>query len=276
MADRRVMVEDLTADDTVHAARSTARWQPAALWLPLAGAGVVIALWWLATIVFGIKPFVLPAPPDIAEAFFRLPGYLLRQTWTTLVETLAGFGLAVAGGLLAAVALTAFRVVERALFPLLVAANAVPKIAVAPLLIVWLGFGSVPKIVMVFLISFFPVVVAAASGLASMPAELGELARSLSASRRQTFVKLRIPWALPQIFIGLKVGITLAVVGAVVGEFSGGDQGLGYVIVASGSSADTALAFAAMTLLALMSVTLFYAVSATERLLLPWAREVAA
>jgi NitT/TauT family transport system permease protein len=174
------------------------------------------------------------------------------------------------------VALTAFRVVERALFPLLVAANAVPKIAVAPLLIVWLGFGSVPKIVMVFLISFFPVVVAAASGLASMPAELGELARSLSASRRQTFVKLRIPWALPQIFIGLKVGITLAVVGAVVGEFSGGDQGLGYVIVASGSSADTALAFAAMTLLALMSVTLFYAVSATERLLLPWAREVTA
>jgi NitT/TauT family transport system permease protein len=246
------------------------------LWLPLAGAGVVVALWWLATIVFGIKPFVLPAPPDIAEAFFRLPGYLLRQTWTTLVETLAGFGLAVAGGLLAAVALTAFRVVERALFPLLVAANAVPKIAVAPLLIVWLGFGSVPKIVMVFLISFFPVVVAAASGLASMPAELGELARSLSASRRQTFVKLRIPWALPQIFIGLKVGITLAVVGAVVGEFSGGDQGLGYVIVASGSSADTALAFAAMTLLALMSVTLFYAVSATERLLLPWAREVTA
>jgi NitT/TauT family transport system permease protein len=277
MADRRVTADDLMAGDTDYAAETrAARWQPSALWLPLLGAVVVVALWWLATIVFAIQPFILPAPPDITEAFFRLPGYLLRQTWTTLVETLAGFGLAVAGGLLAAVALTASRVVERALFPLLVAANAVPKIAVAPLLIVWLGFGSVPKVVMVFLISFFPIVVAAVSGLASMPAELGELARSLSASRRQTFVKLRIPWALPQVFIGLKVGITLAVVGAVVGEFSGGDQGLGYVIVASGSSADTALAFAAMTLLAVMSVTLFYAVSATERLLLPWAREVTA
>jgi NitT/TauT family transport system permease protein len=273
MADSRVTVDDLTAGDTETRA---ARWQPSALWLPLLGAAVVVALWWLATIVFAVQPFILPAPPDIIEAFFRLPGYLLRQTWTTLVETLAGFGLAVVGGLLVAVALTASRVVERALFPLLVAANAVPKIAVAPLLIVWLGFGSVPKIVMVFLISFFPIVVAAVSGLASMPAELGELARSLSASRRQMFVKLRIPWALPQIFIGLKVGITLAVVGAVVGEFSGGDRGLGYVIVASGSSADTALAFAAMTLLAVMSVTLFYLVSATERLLLPWAREISA
>jgi NitT/TauT family transport system permease protein len=277
MADRRATVDERSAGGTVlDAGTRTARWHPAALWLPLLGAGIVVALWWLATIVLDIQPFILPAPPDVTGAFFRLPGYLLRQTWTTLVETLAGFGLAVAGGLIAAVGLTAFRVVERAVFPLLVAANAVPKIAVAPLLVVWLGFGSVPKIVMVFLISFFPIVVAAVSGLASMPAELGELARSLSASRRQTFVKLRIPWALPQIFIGLKVGITLAVVGAVVGEFSGGDRGLGYVIVASGSSADTALAFAAMTLLAVMSVTLFYLVSAAERLLLPWAREISA
>ena len=128
----------------------------------------------------------------------------------------------------------------------------------APLLVVWLGFGSVPKISMVVLISFFPIVVAAMSGLTSTPVELTELARSLSASRSQTFVKLRIPWALPQIFVGLKVAVTLAVVGAVVGEFAGGDQGLGYVIVASGASADTSLAFAAMTLLSAMSVILFY------------------
>jgi NitT/TauT family transport system permease protein len=275
MTDQRATVDDRPAGGAVHAPTPpTAQWHPAALWLPLLGAGIVVALWWLATIVLDIQPFILPAPPDITETFFRLPGYLLGQTWTTLVETLAGFGLAVVGGLLVAMALTAFKFVERALFPLLVAANAVPKIAIAPLLIVWLGFGAGPKIVMVFLISFFPIVVATVSGLASMPAELGELARSLSASRRQAFVKLRIPWALPQVFIGLKVGITLAVVGAVVGEFSGGDKGLGYVIVASGSSADTALAFAAMTLLAVMSVTLFYLVAAAERLLLPWAREI--
>lgn len=139
---------------------------------------------------------------------------------------------------------------------------------------VWLGFGSVPKIAMVVLIAFFPIVVATMSGLTSTPVELAELAESLSASRLQTFVKLRIPWALPQIFVGLKLGVTLSVVGAVVGEFSGGDQGLGYVIVASGASADTPLAFAAMTLLSAMSVLLFYFVAVLERLFLPWAREI--
>jgi NitT/TauT family transport system permease protein len=250
-----------------------ARWYLPAL-LPVLGGAFVVTAWWLSTIVFGIKPFILPAPPDIVHSFADLSGYLMSQAKATLIETVVGFGLAVVIGLLAAVLLSASRIVERAFLPLLVAANAVPKIAVAPLLVVWLGFGSVPKICMVVLISVFPIVVATMSGLTSVPLELTELARSLSASRRQTFVKLRIPWALPQIFVGLKVAVTLAVVGAVVGEFAGGDRGLGYVIVASGASADTSLAFAAMTLLSAMSVFLFYLVAGIERLLLPWAREV--
>ena len=242
--------------------------------LPTAGALTVLAVWWLSTIAFDINPFILPAPPDIVRRFAELPGFLLHQTWSTLAETLAGFGLAVVVGLLTAVLLTASRTVERAVLPLLVAANAVPKIAVAPLLVVWLGFGPVPKIAMVVMIAFFPIVVAAMSGLTSTPIELAELARSLTASRLQTFVKLRIPWALPQIFVGLKLAVTLAVVGAVVGEFAGGDQGLGYVIVASGASADTPLAFAAMTLLSVISVLLFYVMVVLEHLLLPWAREI--
>jgi NitT/TauT family transport system permease protein len=242
--------------------------------LPVLAGATVVAVWWLSTVVFGIKPFTLPAPPDIVRSFRDMPGYLMSQAWATLVETVAGFALAMVIGLLSAILLTASRTVERAVLPLLVAANAVPKVAVAPLLVVWLGFGSVPKISMVVLISLFPIVVATMSGLTSTPVELTELARSLSASRSQTFVKLRIPWALPQIFVGLKVAVTLAVVGAVVGEFAGGDQGLGYVIVASGASADTSLAFAAMTLLSAMSVILFYLVVAVERLLLPWAREI--
>jgi len=155
-----------------------------------------------------------------------------------------------------------------------VAGNAVPKIAVAPLLVLWLGFGSSPKVFLAALISVFPIVVATMAGLTSTPVEMIELARALSTSRWQTYRKLRIPWALPQIFVGLKLGITLAVVGTVVGEFAGGDRGLGYVIVASGASADTALAFAAMTLLSVMSVILFYVVVAVERLLLPWARDI--
>ncbi|GAA3770376.1 hypothetical protein GCM10022403_002160 [Streptomyces coacervatus] len=194
---------------------------------------------------------------------------MLRQTWQTFAETAVGFALAVAAGLATAVLLTASRTVERAVMPLLVAVNAVPKIAVAPLLVVWLGFGTAPKVFMVALLAWFPVVVATMAGPTPVPLELTELARSLTASRWQTYRKLRIPRALPQVFTGLRLGVTLAV----VGEFAGGDQGLGYVIVASGGNADTPRAFAAMALLSVMSVLLFYLVVLLERLL-PWAREV--
>ncbi|WP_033280771.1 ABC transporter permease [Streptomyces sp. NRRL F-525] len=240
---------------------------------PVLAAVCALAGWWLATVAFGIRSFLLPSPPDVVDAFDRLPGYLLRQTWQTFTETAVGFGLAVGAGLATAVLLTASRGVERAVMPLLVAVNAVPKIAVAPLLVVWLGFGTAPKVFMVALLAWFPVVVSTMAGLTSVPLELTELARSLTASRWQTYRKLRIPWALPQVFTGLRLGVTLAVVGAVVGEFAGGDQGLGYVIVASGGNADTPLAFAAMALLSAMSVLLFYVVVLTERALLPWARE---
>jgi NitT/TauT family transport system permease protein len=240
----------------------------------IAGVGV-IGLWWLAVVAFGIKPFLLPDPPAVVRSFTRVPGYLLHQSWATLSATLLGYGLAVLVGLITAVLLTASRPLEQAFLPLLVAANAVPKVAVAPLLVLWLGFDATPKILMAGLISVFPIVVAAMAGLTSAPVELTDLARSLSASRWQTYRKLRFPWALPQIFIGLKLGVTLAVVGAVVSEIGGGDAGLGYVIFASGASADTALAFAAMTLLSVMSVVLFYLVVALERLLLPWAATTA-
>ena len=244
--------------------------------LPILSAAVVVAVWWLVTIVFSIRPFFLPAPPDVVNAFMELPEYLLQETWVTLADTLIGFGLAIVSGLLIAVAISASSLVYRATMPLLVAANSIPKVALAPLLLLWMGFGQVPRVVMVLLISFFPIVVAATAGLTATPADLSELARSLSASRWQQFRKVRFPWALPQVFIGLKVGISLAVIGAVVSELSGGGKGLGFVILQSGTSADTALAFAAIALLALVSIGLFYLVVALERLLLPWAREITA
>ncbi|GLY07131.1 MULTISPECIES: ABC transporter permease [Actinoplanes] len=239
--------------------------------LPLAGAVGAIGLWWGATVLFGIDAFFLPAPPDIVAAFLAQPGYLLREAGNTLTGTVVGFAVAVAAGLLLAVLLTAWRGLERATLPVLVALNSVPKVAVAPLLVVWLGFGNRPKIVLVVLICFFPVLVATMAGLTSTPVEIAELGRSLSASSWQTYLKLRLPWALPQVFVGLKVAISLAVIGAVVAEISNPGEGLGTVIVMSGMSFDTPLAFAAIVLLALLSTALFYLVVACERLLVPWA-----
>jgi NitT/TauT family transport system permease protein len=244
-------------------------------WLsPLVAATAVIGLWWWATEAFHIRPFFLPSPPDLLAAYRREPGYLLTELGRTLAVTTAGFAIAAVTGIALAVVLTTWRTVEHAVLPLLVALNAVPKVAVAPLLVVWLGFGVPPKIVLVVLISFFPIVLAAAAGLTATPAELTDLSRSLDASRWQTYAKVRLPWALPQIFTGLKVAVSLSVIGAVVAEIGNPDRGLGAVIVLSSASADTALAFAAIALLALASVALFYSVALLERLLLPWARDI--
>jgi NitT/TauT family transport system permease protein len=247
-------------------------WTNAAL--PALGGLLAIGLWWLLTVVLHIDPFYVPSPPDVVDSFLRTPRFLLSETWVTFQRVLIGFGIAVAGGLIIAVVLAASRTVERMTLPLLAAINAVPKVALAPLLLVWMGFGNAPKIVMVVLVSFFPVVVATMAGLTSAPADLRELARSLSASWWQTFSKVRLPWALPQVFVGLKVATPLAIIGAVIGEVVSPDHGLGSVIVGSGTSSDTPLAFAALTLLALTGVILFYLMAAIERVLVPWARAI--
>ncbi|WP_433296393.1 ABC transporter permease [Actinoplanes sp. CA-030573] len=242
--------------------------------LPTLGVVITIAVWWLATTVFHIDPFYVPSPADVVDSFLKTPSFLLQETWTTLQRVLVGFAIAVAAGLVIAVVLAAFRTVERMAMPVLAAINAIPKVALAPLLLVWMGFGDSPKIVMVVLVSFFPVIVSTMAGLTSTPADLRELARSLRASWWQTFVKVRLTWALPQVFVGLKVATPLAIIGAVIGEVVNPDHGLGSVIAGSGASSDTPLAFCALVLLALMGVVLFYLVAGLERLLVPWARAV--
>jgi NitT/TauT family transport system permease protein len=244
--------------------------------LPVLGGVATISGWWALTAVFDIRSIFLPAPPDVVEAFTRDPAHLLRQARATLTQTLIGFAFATSTSLVLAIALTASRTVNQSVLPQIIAINAVPKVALAPLLVVWLGFGSTPKIVLAFLICFFPILVASMAGLTSTPTELNDLARSLVASRWQSFAKIRLPWALPQIFVGLKVGISLAVIGSVVAEMQVPNAGLGAVIVVSGATSDTPLAFAAMALLAVISICLFYLVVAAERLLLPWARQITA
>lgn len=242
--------------------------------LPMLGLVLAVAGWWLATALFNIQTLLVPAPPDVVEAFLELPSYLMSHTWVTVSETILGFGLAIVIGLVIALAIASSRVVERMFYPMLVALNAVPKIAFGPLLVLWMGFERQPKIAMVLLICFFPIVISSAYGLTSTPTELIEYARSLDTARWRVFLKVRFPYALPQIFVGLKTAVALAVIGAVVGEFSGGDDGLGFVIQAAGSAADTPLAFAAIVLLGGVSIILFYFLVGVERMLLPWAREI--
>ena len=225
--------------------------------LPTAAMLVLIGLWWFATWLFKVESFLVPSPPDVVSAFLDNPGYMLEQSVVTLVETLEGFLVAAALGIPIAMAIAGSKLLEQTIYPLLLAINAVPKVAIAPVLVVWMGFGQMPKVVMVVLLCIFPIVLSTVSGLRSTPAELVELAESLNAGALRTFRKFRFPFALPQIFVGLKTAVSLAVIGAVIAEFVGADAGLGYLIVQSGASANTALAFAAMALLAIMSIALF-------------------
>lgn len=239
--------------------------------LPVLGLLAIIGLWWLATIVFGIDAFLVPSPADVVLAFLELPGYLLEQTLITLWEAVAGFGLSIVAGVPIALLIVSSQVLERMFYPLLVALNAVPKVAIAPIVVVWFGFGIESKVLMVVLVCIFPIVISTASGMKSTPTELVELFRSLDASRHHEFFKLRLRHALPQIFVGLKVSITLAVIGAVIGEFVGARAGLGFVISQSGGSANTSQAFAAMALLAVISVGLFYGLTYLEKKVVPYA-----
>ncbi|WP_199515805.1 ABC transporter permease [Nucisporomicrobium flavum] len=243
----------------------------AVLW-PLLGLVVAIAAWWIVTVAFDMNVVVLPAPPEVLDGFNRYRQVLLTEAWHTTYSTVLGFALSVLVGALIGLAIAAWRPVERMFSPLLVAFNAVPKVALAPLMLIWFGYGQTPILAMAFMVCFFPIVLSTATGLTSTPADLAELVRSMDASRLQTFLRVRLPAALPQIFVGLKVGMPLAVIGVVVGEMQYGETGLGMIIVQTSGQGDTATAFAAITLLAVISIVLYYVLVLVERLALPWVR----
>ncbi|BCJ60210.1 ABC transporter permease [Micromonospora endophytica] len=241
--------------------------------LPVAGLLIALGLWWLVARLELIHPAALPPPADVWTAFAERPARLLEHTLATTGEILVGFALSAVAGVLLGLALAASRTVERMFTPLLVAINAVPKITLGPLLVVALGWGQKPILTMVFLLCFFPIVLSTATGLTTTPAELAELVRSYNASRWQAFRKVRFPAALPQIFVGLKVAMPLAAIGAVIGEFQAGEGGLGYVIQQYAGIGDTATAWAAIMLVALVSILLYSVLVLVERRSLPWLRE---
>ncbi|MDQ7905961.1 ABC transporter permease [Phytohabitans sp. ZYX-F-186] len=236
----------------------------------LAGMVGLVAAWWALVAVFDVASFLVPTPPQVAGAVRAWPGHLAWHAWVTVREAGLGFALAVATGLPVGAVLATSRHVAAGLMPSLLTLAAVPKPALAPVLLVTLGFGLAPKIVMVWAMCLFPITLATHAGLTQTPADLAELARALCASRLRTLWAIRLPAAVPHLFVGVKQALPLAVIGAVVAELFGGVEGLGYVIHTAGT--DAPLAFAAIALLAAMTITLHSAAQHAQMLCAPWIR----
>lgn len=238
--------------------------------LPVLALLGLLAGWEAAVWLFGIPVYLLPPPSEIWRETASMPGRALENLVATLTTVLLGFGVAVAIGLPLAILIASSERFSEAVMPLLVFTQSVPKVALAPILVVLLGANEAPRVAVTFLVAFFPLVIAASTGLLATPRELRELARCHQASAWQELRLVRLPSAVPYIFSGLKVSISLAVVGAVVGEFVAAERGLGHMITASTAYFRTPLAFGAMVLLALLGIVLFQAVVLLERLLFPW------
>ena len=232
----------------------------------------LVLVWELAVDLGRIPVFVLPAPSNIWASIVKNWSSLLAHSWVTLLETLAGFGLSVAIGIPLAFFIVYSRIFDRVIYPMLVASQAVPKVALAPILLVALGYGIAPKIIVAFLIAFFPVVVNTVTGLASVDRDTLNLMHSMGASKMDVFRKVRFPHAVPSMIAGFKVAIAFAVVGAVVGEFVGSRSGLGYYMLLATGNFDTPLVFACVVFLTLMGIILFYTVGLLEVALGRWNR----
>ena len=232
----------------------------------------IFVLWELANWAFAVPEYILPKPSVIAAKMISSWRLLLIHAAVTFEEVLLGFTLSIVIGIPLAVAVVYSRLFERIAFPIMVSLQTVPKVALAPILVMWLGYGMLPKVMVAFLISFFPIVINAVIGMRSAEKEMIYLARSMGANELTTFIKIRLPKALPSIFGGLKVGIGQAVVGAVVGEFIAAQFGLGYLQLMAQVNLDTPLLFAAVVVLSLLGVMMFNVVAWIERLALPWMR----
>ncbi len=238
--------------------------------LPVFAMIAVLALWSAAVSVFEIPDYLLPAPLDVVRRMARDWHVLARNGAYTLQSVLIGFAAGAAVGVPLAFAVVLSRSVERVTMPFLVMSQTIPKVAIAPILVVWLGFGILPKIAIVFLITFFPIVVSTVVGLKSVESDMIDLVRSMGAKTVKIMLRVRGPSALPQMFAGFKIAICLSVVGAIVGEFVGSDRGLGYLLLTSTGTLDGTLVWSALFVLIAMGMILFAIVSKLERWAIPW------
>lgn len=247
--------------------------RPRARWLreiypPVVLIGALVLLW--AFVATGLSAFILPSPGQVVEAALRTRATLGTAILATMTETAIGLAIALVLGVVIAAAVDLSSFMRRALYPLLVASQTVQILAIAPLLIIWFGFGMLPKVLIVVLVSFFPLAVSMADGLASTDPDLIALLRSMGATRGQIWRMARLPAAMPAFFSGLRVAVTYSVVGATIGEWVGGSTGLGLYLLRSKNALQTDQVFAAMLITTLLSIGLFGLVWLIERASLPW------
>ena len=231
-----------------------------------------LVIWQLVVLTFNLPHYILPSPLRVLRTFVQTWDVLLLHTTRTALEVLVGFAVALASGFSLAVGISSSPTLRRALYPLVIASQTVPVIAIAPLLIVWFGYDLMPKVIMTALIAFFPIVVNSVDGLEATDPELLDLMRLLRAGWWQGFWKVRFPGALPFIFSGMKIAAAVSVIGAVVGEWVGADEGLGFLMIRANAQLRTDLIFASIAVLSAMGILLFLGVCALERISMPWER----
>lgn len=230
-----------------------------------------VALWQLMCVGLHIETFILPAPMDVFHSLVEYRQPIFMNALQTLFTTLAGFAIAIAFGLLLGLLIGIERAVYDGLYPLMVAFNSIPKVAIVPLLVIWFGIGTVPAILTAFLISFFPIVVNVSTGLATIEPELLDVLRSLGARKRQIIMRVGIPRSMPYFFASLKVAITLAFIGSVVSESIASNVGIGYLMIAASARFDIALVFAGLVVISIMGIVMYEVTAYIERKFTFWA-----
>jgi ABC-type nitrate/sulfonate/bicarbonate transport system permease component len=239
---------------------------------PAALLALLIGGWELLAQLGHVESYLLPAPSEVASALWRDRDLLAPDAWITAREVLLGFGLALAAGVAIALVLHLSPVLRRAAYPLVVASQAIPVVVIAPILVIWFGYGITPKLIVIALICFFPVVVNTLDGLEGVDRDQIKMMRTLGASRLDLLRRLEVPSALPFLFSGAKIAVAVAVIGAVFGELVGSDAGLGHAIQVGTAQLETARVFAAVLILSVMAIALFGLVALIERRAVPWAR----
>lgn len=237
-------------------------------WAVIAG---MFVLWELAVRIFQIPQFVLPAPTAIFEELWRWRVPILENSWQTLMTTLVGFAFAIVIGAIGGVALGSSRVIYDGFYPALIAFNSVPKVAVIPVLVIWFGIGTIPAVITAFLLSFFPILVNVATGIATVEPELRDVLRALGATKRQVIMKVGLPRAMPYFFASLKIAMTVAFVGSIVAETVAANAGIGHLMLVASSRFEVPLAFAGLIVTGLMGVGMYVICVAIEQRMTGWA-----